>query len=161
MTSAMYAGSFDPVTNGHAWMIAKGASLFDTLHVVISVNPTKTPLFGVQQRLKLLVAVCGRPENIIFSSVEGQFLVKHAKNAGVTHLLRGIRPGVDFDYEHRMRQINSDIEPTIETVFLMPPRELAEISSSIVKSFMGLDGWLGVAGKYVAEPVLEALGEAK
>lgn len=152
-TLAVYAGSFDPPTNGHTWMIARGASLFDTLVVAIGVNPAKKPAYSLEQRLEWLRAITREHTNVRIDSLGSLFLVDYAKRIGATHMLRGIRSTADFSYEQTMRHINADMDPRIDTVFLIPPREISEVSSSLVRGVIGPQGWREVVRRYVPEPV--------
>ena len=153
MRVAIYAGSFDPPTLGHLWMIERGAHLFDRLIVAIGTNTGKRYTFSVKERLGMLKALTKKYQNVKVDSFENQFLVKYAKSIDVEYMLRGIRTEADFGYERDMRLINGDLEPSIETVFLMPPREISEISSSFVKGLVGPLGWKKVVSRYLPEPV--------
>jgi pantetheine-phosphate adenylyltransferase len=152
-SSAIYAGSFDPPTLGHLWMIERGAELFDKLIVAIGINTGKEYSFTLDERLSMLKELARERRNVSIESFENQFLVKYAKSKGVKYVLRGIRNEADYAYERGMRLANSDIEPSITTVFLMPPREMAEISSSFIKGLVGSDGWQSVVGKYLPPSV--------
>lgn len=139
---AVYAGSFDPPTNGHLWMIRQGAQLFDELVVVLAVNPDKKGLFSLEQRRTALEEMLAElPERVRLASVPNGFLVDFAREVGARYLLRGIRNTVDFEYEKSMARMNNRMESDIRSVFLMPPSELEELSSSFVRGFVGLPGW--------------------
>ena len=153
---ALYAGSFDPVTLGHMYMIREGARLFDKLIVAIGINPGKRYTFSLEERLRLIQLVTRGIPNVHIDSFENRFLVDYAKDVGANYTLRGIRNAHDYEYERTMRQINADIEPEISTVFLMPPRELAELSSSFVKGLVGPKGWKKVVKEYVPPSVYKA-----
>ena len=88
-------------------------------------------------------------------SFENQFLVNYAESVQAAYILRGIRSESDYEYERAMRNINGDLNPNIVTIFLMPPREIAEISSSLVEGLVGPDGWEKIVEKYVPKPVYE------
>lgn len=138
----IYAGSFDPPTKGHMWMIEQGAELFDELVVVLGVNPDKKCFLSEQQRIDALRGMLvNGPANVRVEKMQGGFLVDFAKRLGATHLLRGIRNTIDFEYEKSMNRMNARMEPGIRTVYLMPPPELEEISSSFVRGFVGVQGW--------------------
>ncbi len=138
----IYAGSFDPPTKGHLWMIEQGALLFDELVVVLGVNPDKKGFLTEPQRMDALRGMlAGGPSNVRVEKMQGGFLVDFARRLGATHLLRGIRNTVDFEYEKSMGRMNARMEPGIRTVYLMPPPELEEISSSFVRGFIGGLGW--------------------
>jgi pantetheine-phosphate adenylyltransferase len=157
MKRCVYAGSFDPLTNGHLWMIEQGARLFDELVVAVGVNPGKSGAFTLEERLAALREVTRPFSNARIDRFEGQYLVHFARAAQAGYILRGIRSEGDYEYERTMRHINDDLDPTVTTVFLMPPRAIAEISSSFVKGLVGPAGWEAVVKKYVPDPVHRAL----
>lgn len=139
---AVYAGSFDPPTNGHLWMIRQGAQLFDELVVVLAVNPDKKGFFSLAQRRAALESMLAElPDNVKLATVPNGFLVDFAREAGARYLLRGIRNTVDFEYEKSMARMNNRMAADVHSVFLMPPSELEELSSSFVRGFVGLPGW--------------------
>ena len=160
MQTAVYAGSFDPPTNGHLWMIRQGLELFDRLVVAIGQNPSKNYTFSTQERIELLHESIPSCERLTFTHFDNRYLVDYAKEAGAEFILRGIRSPGDYEYERVMRHINGDMAPDISTVFLMPPRDKAELSSSMVMGLIGPDGWEKTVRRYVPAPVFEAL-EAK
>jgi len=153
MKKGVYAGSFDPPTNGHLWMIEQGARLFDELVVAVGINPDKRYAFSVDERIEMLKEITKPYSNIIVDSFEKKFLVDYAKLVGANYILRGIRSERDYTNERDMRYINSDLNPEIITIFLIPPREIAEVSSSSVKGLVGPDGWEEIIKKYVPKPV--------
>ncbi len=156
---AIYAASFDPVTNGHLWMIEQGAHLFDELVVAIGTNPEKRYTFSVQERLAFLRVATSTYANVTVDAFENQFLVKYARSIDAPYIIRGIRTEEDYENERRMRYLNGDFDPTITTVFFIPPREIAEISSSAVKGLVGPEGWEGIVSRYVPLVVHQALIE--
>lgn len=138
----IYAGSFDPPTMGHLWMIQQGAQLFDELVVVLGVNPDKRGFLNEAQRMDALRGMlAGGPANVRVEKMSGGFLVDYARRLGATHLLRGIRNTVDFEYEKSMDRMNARMEPALQTVYLMPPPELESVSSSFVRGFVGVQDW--------------------
>lgn len=138
----IYAGSFDPPTNGHLWMIRRGAAIFDELVVVLAVNPEKRGFLPPEQRRLLMETLLREmPAHVRMAEVPQGFLVDYARSVGATHLLRGIRNTVDFEYEKTMARMNARMEPEIETLFLVPPSELEEVSSTLVRGFIGQPGW--------------------
>ena len=153
MKRAVYAASFDPITNGHLWVIEQGVKLFDELVVAIGVNPDKRYTFSLDEKLTFVKEAIRRFPNVVVDSYENQFLVTYAKSIGVDIILRGIRTQVDYEYERAMRNINSDLDSNIVTIFIIPPREIAEISSSVVKGLVGPEGWENLVQKYVPKPV--------
>ncbi len=151
MKKAVYAGSFDPITNGHLWMIEQGANLFDELVVAIGTNPDKKYAFSLAERMAMLRDSTHHIHSICPDAVGHNFLVQYAHSIGAQYVLRGIRSERDYEYEREMRHINNDLRPDIVTVFLMPPREIAEVSSSLVKGLVGLEGWETIVRQYVPE----------
>jgi pantetheine-phosphate adenylyltransferase len=156
----LYAGSFDPPTVGHTWMIEQGAGLFDRLVVAIGVNPAKHCRFTLAERLSMLRETVRPFRNVAIASFSSRYLIHYAQSLGATHILRGIRSESDYEYERNMRHINGDIDPAICTVFLMPPRDIAEVSSSMVKGLIGPAGWRRIVRKYVSLPVYRKIVES-
>jgi pantetheine-phosphate adenylyltransferase len=157
MRTAVYAGSFDPPTNGHLWMIEQGLEMFDRLIVAIGSNPSKSYSFSVEERLELLHATTEKCDRLVIAHFDNRYLVDYAKKMDAEYILRGIRSANDYEYERVMRHINADMAPEITTVFLMPPRDIAELSSSMIKSLTGPTGWEETVRRYVPEPVFSAL----
>ncbi len=157
MKKAVYAGSFDPVTRGHLWVIQEGARLFDELIVAIGVSPDKRGAFSIDERLQMLRETTSQFPNVKVDSFEGKLLVNYTRSTGAGYLLRGVRAAGDFDYERMLRYVNSDLCSEIQTVFLIPPREIADISSSLVRSILGTEGWQNVIGRYVPDSVFKRL----
>ena len=149
----IYAGSFDPLTKGHMWMIETGAKLFDEFIVVLGTNPEKNYTFTVEERFALLEESTKNMENVRLDIMGNKFLVKYAEAVGANYILRGIRSENDYSFERVMRHINADMNSQINTVFLMPPREISEVSSSMIKGLIGPDGWQEMVKKYVPTPV--------
>ena len=154
---AVYAGSFDPLTVGHLWMIEQGRNLFDQLIVAVGVNPDKKYTFGLEERLLMLRESTKTFRNVSVTSFSNRYLIHYAQEVGATHILRGIRTESDYEFERTMRNINGDLDADICTVFLMPPRGIAEVSSSMVRGLIGPDGWQRIVRKYVPEPVYKRL----
>lgn len=157
---AVYAGSFDPPTTGHVWMIEHAARLFGRLIVAVARNPEKSYTYPIDQRLGWLGEVaCGLP-NVEVASIENEFLARFTDRVGARFIVRGIRNEDDYQYERAMRYVNADMSPGVITVFLMPPRELCEISSSFVKGMIGPEGWEEVVSRIVPTGVFKDLREA-
>jgi pantetheine-phosphate adenylyltransferase len=156
---AVYAGSFDPLTVGHLWMIEEGVRLFGRLTVAVGMNPAKRPTFSLEHRLEMLRASTNHLRGIQIASFGNQYLIDYAKEIRATHILRGVRSPGDYDYERVMRNINGDLDASITTVFLMPPRDIAEVSSSMVRGLIGPKGWKTVVRKYVPAQVYSRLVE--
>lgn len=157
MRTAVYAGSFDPPTKGHLWMIQHGLELFDHLYVAIGSNPSKSYTFSVEERIELLKASTPSCDRLSITHFDNCYLVDYAQRVGAKYILRGIRNQNDYEYERVMRHINGDMEPTITTTILMPPRSISEISSSVVKGLIGPKGWQSIVQRYVPEAVFKKL----
>ena len=157
--TGVYAGSFDPLTVGHLWMIEAGARLFDRLVVAVGLNPDKKYTFPLDDRLAMLRESTGSFPNVQLASFSNRYLIHYAESVGATHILRGIRSESDYEFERTMRNINGDLDAHICTVFLMPPRSIAEVSSSMVKGLIGPAGWKPIVRKYVPAPVYRRLRE--
>lgn len=158
---AVYAGSFDPLTIGHLWMIEEGCRIFKELRVAIGINPDKKYRFGLEERLQMLRDSTRQFRNVSVASFSNLYLVDYAQSIGATHVLRGIRSQADYEFERTMRNINGDFDPEITTVFLMPPRNIAEVSSSMVKGLIGPKGWERIVKRYVPAAVYARLRGAK
>lgn len=150
---AVYAGSFDPVTNGHMHMIREGARLFDELVVAIGMNPDKKYSFSLEQRMEFLRKSLKGIPNVTLDHFENMFLVDYADKVKAGYILRGIRNPNDYEYERGMRHINEDMNAGVVTVFLIPPREISEVSSSFVKGLVGPNGWERVVKQYLPDPI--------
>ena len=138
-------------------MIEQGVSLFDRLIVSVGINPEKRYTFSLEDRLDMLRASLKQFRNLAVTSFSNRYLIDYAQTVGATHILRGIRSESDYEYERTMRNINGDLDATIVSVFLMPPRDIAEVSSSMVKGLVGPKGWPKVVRPYVPEPVYRRL----
>jgi len=161
MKKAVYAGSFDPITNGHLWMIEQAIELFDEVVVAIGENPDKKYTFSIENRLAVLSRsledVKVMTADVCVTNFTNELLVNYARSMGAQYILRGIRNAEDYEFERGMRHINNDLQPGITTVFLMPPREIAEVSSSLVKGLIGPKGWQNVIKRYVPGAVYELI----
>lgn len=136
---ALYPGSFDPPTNGHLSIIQRGLKMFDGLIVAVLRNPEKDAVFSVEERAALLrEAVNGNPR-VTVKVFEG-LLVKFAQQEGVNTVLRGLRAVSDFEYEFQMALMNRHLNPSIETVFMMPAEKYSYISSRLIKEVFKLGG---------------------
>jgi len=138
-TTAIYPGSFDPVTLGHEDLIQRSLHLVDKVIVAVAVNAGKDPLFAVDERVELLKAVVNGEPRIDVVTFDG-LLADFAKARGVRVVIRGLRAVSDFEYESQMALMNRQLYPELETVFLVPALHLTYLSSSIVREIARLDG---------------------
>jgi pantetheine-phosphate adenylyltransferase len=136
---AIYPGSFDPVTNGHLDLIARGAKIFDRLVVAITRNLEKDPLFDIKERVEMLETVTFDWKNVEVDVFEG-LLMDYARARNASVVLRGIRAVSDYEYELQMAMMNRKIEPRIETVFMLPGEAYSYLSSRLVKEIARLGG---------------------
>jgi pantetheine-phosphate adenylyltransferase len=137
--TAIYPGSFDPVTNGHLDLIARGSTIFDQLIVAVAQNLEKEPLFAVKERVEMLEAVTFEYKNVEVEVFDG-LLMDYARSQGASVVIRGIRAVSDYEYELQMAMMNRKIEPDIETVFMLPAEAYSYLSSRLVKELARLGG---------------------
>jgi pantetheine-phosphate adenylyltransferase len=137
--TAIYPGSFDPVTKGHLDLISRAANLFDHLVVAVARNLEKDPLFGITERVEMLEAVTFQWKNVEVDVFEG-LLMEYARAKNASVVLRGIRAVSDYEYELQMAMMNRKIEPEIETVFMLPGEAYSYVSSRLVKELAKLGG---------------------
>ena len=139
MLRAIYPGSFDPVTYGHLDVIKRSSKLVDELIVGVLNNKAKTPLFSVEERVKMLGEVTKDMPNVKIIPFEG-LLVDFARKTGARMVIRGLRAITDFEYELQMSQTNHKMEPDVETVFLTTSLEYSYLSSTTVKEVAAFGG---------------------
>lgn len=154
---AIYAGSFDPITNGHLDIISRAAELFDRLVVVIAQNSAKKATFTLEERLDLIQQSLpvGFSSKVRLEALpEGKLLVDFAAELGACAMIRGLRPVQDFPVEFSLASINRRIKPSIETVMLVTDPAVSEVSSSMVKELAALGGPFQ---QFVPDPVAKAL----
>jgi pantetheine-phosphate adenylyltransferase len=142
--SALYAGSFDPVTNGHLDVIRQAARLADRLVLAIGVHPGKTPLFPAEQRLAMLQDTCSpivREAGCELKCVTfADLVVTVAQREGATILIRGLRDGTDFDYEMQMAGMNAAMAPGVQTLFLPASPPVRPITATLVRQIAAMGG---------------------
>ncbi len=130
--TAIYPGSFDPPTNGHLDLIARGSKIFSQLVVAILRNPEKAPLFSLSERRLMLETLTEGFKNVRVDSFDG-LTVEYATQVNATAVLRGIRAISDYEYELQMALMNRKLQPEIETVFMMPAEKFSYLSSKLVR----------------------------
>ena len=140
-------------------MMEEGVRLFDKLIVAVGVNPEKKYTFTLEARLEMLRDSTKKFRNVKVTSFSNSYLIDYARSVGASHILRGIRTESDYEFERTMRNINGDLDPKICTIFLMPPRGIAEVSSSMVRGLIGPTGWKKIVRKYLSDGVYRKLLE--
>ena len=153
--SAIYPGTFDPVTNGHSDIIIKASRLFDRVIVAVAGSTSKHTAFTTEQRTELAKRVLASIENVEITSFNG-LVVDHAKAQGAKVIIRGLRAVSDFEYEFQMAGMNRQLNDSLETVFLTPSEHLSYISSSLVREIASLGGDVS---RFVHPEVMQALKE--
>ena len=139
MRTAIYPGSFDPLTNGHLDVIQRATKLFDRVIVAIALNESKNPLFTLDERLALMKPAISRMRNVKADVFEG-LLVEYAAKQKAQAIVRGLRAVSDFEFEFQMALMNRKLAKNIETIFMMPKETYTFISSRIVKEIARLGG---------------------
>ncbi len=137
MRTAVYPGSFDPVTSGHIDIITRASKVYDKIIVVVSKNSSKKPLFTVEERIDFIRRSTAHLPNVEIDSSDG-LLVDYVKKTGSNVIIKGLRAVSDFEYEFQMALANKKIEPKIETLFMMTDARYSYLSSSIVKEMASL-----------------------
>jgi pantetheine-phosphate adenylyltransferase len=139
MKTALYPGSFDPITNGHLDIIKRALNIFDKLYIVISINPQKKTLFTLEERFDILKNVLKDYENI--EIIQNDVLtVQKAKALKATHIVRGLRALTDFEYEFQLTHANRVLDQSIDTIFFMTENQHSFLSSSSVKEIAQFGG---------------------
>ena len=148
---AIYPGSFDPVTNGHLDLIARGSRIFDHLVVGILKNSSKNPLFTVEERVEMLTEALSGFSNVSVATFDG-LLVDFAHEQHAQAIMRGIRAISDYEYELQMALMNRRLCPDLETIFLMPDGKYSFVSSRLVKEVSTLGGSIeGLVPQFVID----------
>ena len=132
MKTAIYPGSFDPITSGHLNIIRRAANIFDRLVVCVMVNSSKSPMFSQQERVEMIRTVVSDIPNVEVDS-SGELLSEYARQKGSCVIVKGLRAGSDFENEFQMALINHKINPDLDTMFLTAESQYMYLSSSTVK----------------------------
>ena len=157
---AIYPGSFDPPTNGHLDLIQRGSKIFEDLIVAILRNSEKVPMFSVAERLEMLKELTADLSNVRIDTFDG-LMVEYAKSMDASCVLRGIRAVSDYEYELQMALMNRKIEPTLETVFMMPADKYSYVSSRLVREVAQAGGPVkGLVPEAVEQKLREKLDPA-
>jgi len=160
-TTAVYAGSFDPITRGHEDLIRRSCEFVDKLVVAVANNSAKKPLFSPDEREDLIRRAVGDNSRIEVRQFQG-LLVSFAREVGASLIIRGLRAVSDFEYEFQMALMNRNLSPGLETVFMVPSVETTYISSSIVREIAQYGGSLeGLVHPAVAEALVARFDEAR
>ncbi|HEX3112965.1 MAG TPA: pantetheine-phosphate adenylyltransferase [Candidatus Eisenbacteria bacterium] len=132
MKSGVFAGTFDPVTNGHLDLIHRALGVVDRLVVAVAPRPEKGVLFALEDRVAMIKEAVGAESRVTVEPFQG-LLVEHAKARQIPIIIRGVRFVSDFEYEFQMALMNRRLDPTIETIFLMPSEQYTYVNSTLVK----------------------------
>ena len=158
--TAIYPGSFDPPTNGHLDLIQRGSKIFEELIVAILRNSEKVPMFSVAERLEMLKELTKDLPNVRIDTFHG-LMVEYAKSMNAICVLRGIRAISDYEYELQMALMNRKLEPTLETVFMMPADKYSYVSSRLVREVAQAGGPVkGLVPEVVEQKLREKLDPA-
>jgi len=128
----VYPGSFDPITNGHLDIIERASKIFDKLVVAVLVNPSKKPAFTLEERVEL-IKDCVRENPCIEVDSFSGLLIDYMKQKGANIVIKGLRVVTDFEYEFQMALLNKNLNPCIETIFMMTNNKFSYLSSSMIK----------------------------
>lgn len=153
--TAIYPGTFDPITHGHTDLVERAGRLFERVVVAVAANPAKVPTFSLEQRIKMARLALGDLPNVEVRGFD-RLLVEYAREQGAGVIVRGLRAVSDFEYEFQLCGMNRRLAPDIETVFLMPAEQYAYISSSLVREIASLGGDISA---FVHPGVMAALRE--
>jgi pantetheine-phosphate adenylyltransferase len=136
---AIYPGSFDPITNGHVDIIERGLKVFDRIIVAVLENPKKEPLFTTKERMRMIQDIFAGQREVEVRAFDG-LLVDFARSQGTNVVVRGLRAISDFEYEFQMALMNRNLDPGVETFFMMPNVKYSFLSSNMVREVVTLGG---------------------
>ena len=153
--TAIYPGTFDPITNGHIDLVIRASKLFERVIVAVAINPSKEPAFDLDKRVGLAKETLASLANVEVCGFEG-LLIDVARQQGAEVILRGLRAVSDFEHEFQLAGMNRRMEPNVETLFLTPAEQFSYISSSLVREIASLGGDVS---DFVAPEVATALAE--
>ena len=131
MKTAIYPGSFDPITNGHIDVLKRALDIFDKVIVLVAVNPHKKSRFSPEERMEMISEAMENDPRVEVDCFDG-LTVEYAKNHGAMHLIRGLRAVTDFEYEFQLASANDYVDSSIDTVFLMSKNDKSFINSSMI-----------------------------
>lgn len=137
--TAVYAGTFDPITYGHVDLVERASPIFDRVIIAIAASPNKKPLFSLEERVRLAAEVLRKHQNVAVHGFDS-LLLEFARQHGANVILRGLRTVTDFEHEFQLASMNRFMNPKIESMFLMPSEKYMYISSSIVREIASLGG---------------------
>ena len=159
MSTAVYLGSFDPVTNGHIDIIRRASKMFDHLIIAVLKNNTKTPLFTIEERVRMIREVTEDIQNVEVESFDG-LTIEYCRMKNAQFMVRGLRAVTDFEYELQIAQTNRVVAPDIDTIFLTTNLKYSYLSSSIVKEIASYNGDISFfVDSRVAERIHEKMRE--
>jgi len=160
VSRAVCPGSFDPVTKGHLDVIGRAAALFDEVVVAVGVNPSKSRLFGPEERIEMLTRGVADLPNVTVDGFTG-LITAYCQQVEATAIVKGLRSGTDFDYESQMAQMNAELTG-VETVFVIADPRFGFVSSSLVKEVASFGGDVaGLVPDFVLEPLTARLAQAR
>jgi len=153
--TAVYPGTFDPITLGHIDLIERASRIFDNIIVAIAANKNKQPLFSLEERISLAAEVLGKHKNVTVKGFDN-LLMQFMKQQNSKIILRGLRVVSDFDYEFQLAGMNRKLDQDVESIFLMPAENYTYISSSFVREIAVLKGDVS---QFVPDVVVKALNK--